>query len=336
MIWLPGVLSQGGKVYTWKRYTIKHEEAISENTTKEFPSTTVRYDSSYMIEGDHFVFPNDFRSNIGSLRAGRYFSTQFETMTEIYQVVSITQNGNVYTIVVKTHSLQAAANTYVDTVESRNIGDYPENGIQGDYWYVLVSSGDIPGEPEPDVNFVSYIKSTGTQHINTNFTPNQNTRIVLEVEANATSSTSSSKYMLGARASSSSRQFALQTIASNYAGRYGTQEATIVSGSISGRYTIDLNKNVHTINGITHTFNAETFTCPAPLSLFAMNNNGSGGYSPHDNMKLYSCKIYDDGVLVRYYKPCLDPDGVACLYDEVNAEYVYNAGSGTFAYGMAA
>ncbi len=180
---------------------------------------------------------------------------------------------------------------------------------------------------------VEYIQSSGAEYINTDFTANNNTRIVLDVEAAATASTSTSQYMLGARASSSSKQFALQTLNSNYAGRYGAQDGTIVSGSIAGRYTIDMNKNVHTINGKAYTFNAETFTCPVPLSLFAMNNNGTGGYSPHSGMKLYSCQIYDNGVLVRDFIPCKNASGVAGLYDVVGGKFYGNAGSGSFTAG---
>ena len=39
------------------------------------------------------------------------------------------------------------------------------------------------GEPEPEVNFVEYVQSTGTQYIDTGFVPDNNTRIVIDIQA---------------------------------------------------------------------------------------------------------------------------------------------------------
>lgn len=181
---------------------------------------------------------------------------------------------------------------------------------------------------------VEYIQSSGIQFIDTDFIPNQDTRVLLEIEASATSNTSTSEYICGARRSSNEDQFAVQTLSSNYASRYGKQTATnVVSGSISGKFTIDLSKNVHTVNGITNTFTAETFDCPCSFSLFAMNNNGSNGYCGHSDMKLYLCKIYDNGTLTRDYVPCINSSGMSGLYDLANSKFYANAGTGTFSVG---
>ncbi len=138
VIHLPGILSLGGKKYTWKRYTVKYQETISGNTTKTFPSNSIRWDYNYNISGDHFVFPNDYRSGISILKANYYFSTQFGTMTEIYKVVSVAANeDNTFTVTYKIYKLQGSADAYVDTVESKNRSDFPENGLKNGYWYVL-------------------------------------------------------------------------------------------------------------------------------------------------------------------------------------------------------
>lgn len=68
-----------------------------------------------------------------------------------------------------------------------------------------------------------------------------------------------------------------------------------------------------------------------------INNGGSsmiGNYPT--TAKIYSCKIYDNGVLMRDFWLCYDPDGVACLYDKVEKKYYYNAGTGEFIAGEAA
>jgi hypothetical protein len=45
------------------------------------------------------------------------------------------------------------------------------------------------------------------------------------------------------------------------------------------------------------------------------------------------CQIYDDGVLVRDFIPCQDPNGVAGMYDTLNNKFYANAGTGDFVTG---
>jgi len=66
------------------------------------------------------------------------------------------------------------------------------------------------------------------------------------------------------------------------------------------------------------------------LYLFARNSPAVDGYA---RMKLYSCAIYDGGRKIRDFKPCLDADGVPCLYDLISKTSFYNQGSGSFTWG---
>lgn len=74
------------------------------------------------------------------------------------------------------------------------------------------------------------------------------------------------------------------------------------------------------------TFPADTLN----LYLFARNASFFDGYA---YMKLYSCAIYDGGRKIRDFKPCLDADGVPCLYDLISKTAFYNQGSGSFTWG---
>lgn len=49
--------------------------------------------------------------------------------------------------------------------------------------------------------------------------------------------------------------------------------------------------------------------------------------------KIYGVKIWEGDTLVHDYVPAKDGSGVACMYDNVVGEYLYNAGTGTFTYG---
>ena len=74
------------------------------------------------------------------------------------------------------------------------------------------------------------------------------------------------------------------------------------------------------------TFPADTLN----LYLFVRNATFFDGYA---RMKLYSCAIYDDGRKIRDFKPCLDVDGVPCLYDLISKTAFYNQGTGSFTWG---
>lgn len=178
------------------------------------------------------------------------------------------------------------------------------------------------------VNYVEYIESSGTQYIDTGFKPNQDTRVVMDFQMLQASSTTA---MFGARTSASSNNYAFCRTSSNFRSDYNKTYTQTWSGEVATRWTVDKNKNATTFNGSTQTYDAATFTCPNSMYLFAVNELGSARFQTY--MKLYSCKIYDNGTLVRDYKPALDPDGVACLYDKVNKKYYYNIGTGTFTAG---
>ena len=94
-----------------------------------------------------------------------------------------------------------------------------------------------------------------------------------------------------------------------------------------GQYTVEMDGIQYTKADPSQT----TFPADARnLYLFARNSPSVDGYA---RMKLYSCAIYDGGVKIRDFKPCLDADGVPCLYDLISKTAFYNQGSGSFAWG---
>ena len=66
------------------------------------------------------------------------------------------------------------------------------------------------------------------------------------------------------------------------------------------------------------------------LWLFARN---SPSFDLYARVKLYSCAIYDGGRKIRDFKPCLDADGVPCLYDLISKTAFYNQGWDSFTWG---
>ena len=48
--------------------------------------------------------------------------------------------------------------------------------------------------------------------------------------------------------------------------------------------------------------------------------------------RIYMCKIYENEVLQRNFIPCLNDNGITCMYDTVTETTFYNKGSGNFLY----
>ena len=176
---------------------------------------------------------------------------------------------------------------------------------------------------------LDYIESSGTQYINTGFKPNQNTRVMMDVEVLGTTQCAP----FGARASQGGNITYTLFLLTATTGRtdYGASRQEMTFSSILGRYTIDANKNVVNVNGVSITHTASTFSVDHNIFLLAVNTAGTA--SNFAKMKLYSAKIYDNGMLVRDFIPCKNASGTLGLWDNVNSVFYANAGTGTFSTG---
>lgn len=175
---------------------------------------------------------------------------------------------------------------------------------------------------------VEYIESGGTQYINADFKANQNTRLVMDFEYNG------GHVVLGAYDAGGEAAFVLQNVNGTWYQYYGNSAGyTTVACAEGGRYLVDMDKETISINGVVaRTAAANTFQGSYPMILCGMHNAGNG-VANLANLKVYSCQIYDNGVMVRDYVPCIDPSGAVGLLDMVSQSFYPNAGSGAFAAG---
>lgn len=96
-------------------------------------------------------------------------------------------------------------------------------------------------------------------------------------------------------------------------------------------YISSLNKNVFSVNG--NTVKTVTYTSfSTSNTLHICNYNEGSGKHEAGNERIYYCKIWENGTLVRDFIPVLDSKGVACMYDKINDAFHYNSGTGTFTY----
>lgn len=176
---------------------------------------------------------------------------------------------------------------------------------------------------------LAYIQSSGTQHIDTGFKPNQDTRMVIDFEVLSTNTSES--HISSARSGGSTPLWTLYySSAGKYATRYGTGSVqTISSPTGAGRHLFDKNKNVLSIDGVeVNTVTYETFSVTSTLAIFARNDGSAA--NAYVNGNLYSCQIYDNGAIVRDFVPCINVSGAVGLYDLVGKKFYGNAGTGVF------
>lgn len=178
---------------------------------------------------------------------------------------------------------------------------------------------------------LEYIESNGTQYIDTGFNPNQNTKMYLDVAFLSSVGTN----VAGVRNSASDTTNRFGIISFGSTSKIGAffRDSSIQSIAYDTlRHEYELSKSGLVVDGTSYgSANSGTFSCTYPITLGAW-NNGEGGIS-YNNSRIYGCKIYDNGTLVRDYIPTLRSDGIAGLYDAVNDAFYASNGTGSFVAG---
>lgn len=177
---------------------------------------------------------------------------------------------------------------------------------------------------------VQYIQSSGTQYVDTGFVPDEKTRLLMDAQLTATSGYPS---LFGARSQNTKMFWLYANTATSIIFGFGSNKPSATC-TMSDRLSVDADKNTLTVNGsVLVTATASTFTAAGNLYLCAANNAGKLQYAA--SMKLYACRIYDNGTLALNFIPCKNAAGAVGLYDTVGAEFYPNAGTGSFTAGEA-
>ena len=179
---------------------------------------------------------------------------------------------------------------------------------------------------------LEYIQSSGTQYVDTGFKPNQDTSVSVEFETSFVDNTTASTHpVYGSATDYNSSAFEFWTVSKGFY-TYGSQNWQSDFGIVANaKYESLQEKNVVSLNDVTKSFEYQTFETPYNLLLFATRRSSGIFIAQSDaQLKIYSCKIYDDDTLVRNYVPCKNPDGEVGLYDLVGKQFYGNAGTGVF------
>lgn len=182
---------------------------------------------------------------------------------------------------------------------------------------------------------LQYIQSSGTQYIDTGYKPNNNTRVQCKFELLE----SGRAYgIFGSRIAYQNTAFDLFAYGQNsnkdFQDDYGSNSNAPMASTL-GIYEIDKNKNVTNINGNIYTFPLSTFQSSYNMYILGINTAGSTN-NQLGSLKIYSCQIYDNDILIRDFVPCKSVEGTVGLYDVVNQTFYTNAGTGSFIAGLSA
>ena len=184
---------------------------------------------------------------------------------------------------------------------------------------------------------VNYLQSSGTPWINTEITPSQDTKVIIKFMADKWGYES----LIGGRANSNSNDQFTTFLDSYSGGRFifrmdgMSSSITYIGFKLHTIYTAELSgtKMEFALEDGTIPFTSEVtisdFSSTVPMLLFkAQNVSGTGLIG-----KVYFCKIYHQDNLVRDFQPCLDTEGVPCMFDFVSRKSFYNVNAGSFTWG---
>lgn len=184
---------------------------------------------------------------------------------------------------------------------------------------------------------VNYLQSSGAQRINTEITPSQDTKVIIKFMVNEWDYES----LIGGRAASNSNDQFTTYFSDERGGIFlfrmdgmssaityqGFKSKTIYTAELSGtkmEFTLE-DGTISFTSGVT----ISDFSSTVPMLLFKAQNVGGTGLKG----KVYSCKIYHQDNLVRDFQPCLDANGVPCMFDFVSQKPFYNVHVGSFTWG---
>ena len=172
---------------------------------------------------------------------------------------------------------------------------------------------------------LEYIESSKTQYIDTGFKPNQDTKAEIKYQTPDTRS----HCIAGCDTVWKSKGFSFYPSDAEF--------GNVAQGSSlprTGQITIDiLDKGVLYRDGTRRwASTSQTFSCNWNFYIFAQNRNGA--FNEPISEKVYYCKIWDNGTLVRNFIPARrDSDSAIGMYDLANSSFYANAGSDAFAAG---
>ena len=145
--------------------------------------------------------------------------------------------------------------------------------------------------------------------------------------------------IFGSRTSSTTHNFEIASTATGYPiyldfGNYNISRATYNNAVINTKYICTISKSLRAVYDENRTLLVRNTalisadnTTPSNARIF----DTAGGFSANKlKGKVYYCKVWENGVLIRDMIPCKNPSNVVGMYDTVNDVFYSNAGTDSF------
>ena len=183
---------------------------------------------------------------------------------------------------------------------------------------------------------LEYIESTGTQYIDTGVVNWNNTleyEIKLSIEPQSGIKTYFGCYDEWSTSKNNVPSISTWTnykVASNFRAGYSSSSGTNIGISDGQTGTISFKGNtISWSEGSSTSFDrGYDFTVSSSIFLFALHTNI--GATEFATTKIYRTKFWLNGELIRDFRPMLDYNNVACMFDMVTGKCFYNQGTDTF------
>ena len=176
---------------------------------------------------------------------------------------------------------------------------------------------------------IEYLESSGTQWIDTLYKPNGLTSIEIEAQFLKIDAI---YWIFGSRETASSNIFTLGV--NGPLNQYIFGYASNIGNGFSKIPEVDTNKHFFKhdkgacyIDKTRYDYKTTDFQTQRNLYLFANNYTTNMGKA---TARIYSCRIYDNNILIRDFIPALDENEIPCMLDLIEKKFYYNAGAGDF------
>lgn len=206
------------------------------------------------------------------------------------------------------------------------------NAGTGTFGYKELPWQDLPVDYTP----VSYLQSSGTQYINTGIAPSTiDTMVEIQYQYVGNKGTGFDS-VIGSRTNSDMNTRFYPTSCDGTSRMRHILGATVLNTaydtSIVHTLTFNtLDRSCILDNAVVGNLGTSFTTHTRPMYMFGLNCEGNFSYASIS--RIYYCKIWQNGRLVRDLVPCINLAQTAGFYDLVSQTFFTNAGSGTFATG---
>lgn len=179
----------------------------------------------------------------------------------------------------------------------------------------------------------SSLQSAGTNYIDTEIKPNQNTGFYVDFEMVNGKTNPIESAVLGSRNGSNNKDFQF-SICNGGIIRFGDNYEVSVPFGLESRHIVYLkNREVYFDNAHKHTLRSNEWQGEFNVYLFSLNNSNSSIQG--SETKIYRAKFYDGDTLLKDFVPAYDTYNCNfCMYDLVNEKAHYMNGSGPYTSSM--